>query len=311
MGAPSQQSAMYLLPYPDRAELQLGIRTNVPPLVNPWLYFKDRRTVAGIVARRDMFGAIAKGDVALGERLEKRIWRKQRKDGSWGGSIWKTAVALDGLVDLRVDAEGCRVRNAVDWMLSQQDLARLFADHLFTFPPIDDGLPEKELRLPGGLRVRNRKCIVRIAALTLLRVCLRLGFEKLERVQHHLLLATRILSSPDHDDCADCRETVLLALSHHPVISRSGPVMVTLNWLGTLQRSSGEWRGCDLYHTLYTIAHFPDPSARLQFQAALPALAERQNRDGSWGRGTYQETRTLAVTFAMHAFGLIQPDQPT
>jgi hypothetical protein len=282
-----------------------GVQRAVPPLLSSWPYFEKRQTVAGVVARRDLFGTPGRGDVLRAERAARSIWRKQRKDGSWRGSIFETAIALQQLADLRVNVENRRVGKAVGWMLSQQDLARLFADHLFSFPPLSSGLPNKEIRLPGGLRVRNRECIIRIAAVTLLRACLRLGLEKDQRVQHYLLLATRVLSSPEHANCPDCRESILLALSYHPVIKTSGPVMAALNWLGTLQDGNGEWRGCDFYHTVYTIAHFPIPSTRLQFKAAIPLLAERQNKDGSWGRGAYQEARTFAATYAMRAFGLI------
>ncbi|MFQ5809004.1 MAG: hypothetical protein ACE5JM_05250 [Armatimonadota bacterium] len=282
-----------------------GVRTGVPSLLSPWPFFEKRQTAAGIVARRDLFGTPTKGDVAVADRLARRVWRKQRKDGSWGGSIYKTAMALEELVDLRVDPERRGVKKAVDWMLSQQDLARLFADHLFSFPPITSGLPEKEMRLPGAQRIRNKECMIRVAALALLRACLRLGLEKEQRVQHYLLLATRVLSAPEHAECTDCRQSILLALSYHPVIKNAGPVMATLNWFGMLQDGGGEWRGCDFYHTLYTIGHFPIPSTRLQFRAAVPVLAERQNKDGSWGRGAYQEDRTFAATYAMAAFGLL------
>jgi hypothetical protein len=286
-----------------------GVQTSVPPVLSPWPYFEKRQTPAAVVARRDLFGTPIKGDVALSDRLARRIWRKQRKDGSWGGSIYKTATALEQLADLRIDLERRGVKKAVDWMLSQQDLARLFADHLFSFPPITSGLPDKEIRLPGAQRIRRRGCIIRIAALALLRACLRLGLEKEPRVQHYLLLATRVLSAPEHADCADCRQSILLALSYHPVIKSAGPVMAALNWFGTLQDGTGEWRGCDFYHTLYTIGHFPIPSTRLQFRAAVPVLADRQNKDGSWGRGAYQETRTFVATYAMAAFGLL-PGRP-
>jgi len=311
MWAQGEHTAALAWPDLDGVASDPGVGTAVPALLSPWPYFEKRQTVPGVVARRDLFGTVTKGDVALTERLARRIWRKQRKDGSWGGSIYKTAVALTELADLRVNPERRDVKKAVEWMLSQQDLARLFADHLFSFPPVTSGLPDKEIRIPGGQRVRSRECIIRIAAVTLLRACLRLGLEKEQRVQHYLLLATRVLSAAEHEECADCRESMLLALSYHEVIRNSGPVMATLNWLGTLQDGSGEWRGCDFYHTLYTIAHFPIPSTRLQFKAAVPLLAERQTRDGSWGRGQYQEARTFAATYAMAGFGLIPGAQTT
>jgi hypothetical protein len=303
MWAHGEQTISYAWADVDGMAADPGARVDTSPLLSPWPFFEKRQTLGGIVARRDLFGTPAKGDVQLADRLVKGIWRKQWKDASWGGSIFKTAIALEDLASLRVAPQNRQVVKAVEWMLSQQDLARLFADHLFSFPPLASGLPDKELRVMGGLRIRNRECIIRIAAVTLLRACLRMDLEKEQRVQHYLLLATRVLSAPEHEDCADCRESILLALSHHPVIRSAGPVMSTLNWLGTLQNGAGEWRGCDLFHTLYTIAHFPNPSTLLQFKAVIPLLAERQGKDGSWGRGRYQESRTLAAAYAMRAFG--------
>ena len=160
---------------------------------DPYKPFSESSDLYGLLVRRNIIGTMLPDDPSLQRQLVSQITAMQREDGSWGGTVARTALQIEALLDLGVHADEACIAKGAAWMLSQfrESVERWRPNaswgvsyrNVFTsedcgaeFRSALDEMPEED---PKGGCFRGLPFIQTALAL---RVLVRLGFEEDKRV---------------------------------------------------------------------------------------------------------------------------------
>lgn len=283
--APTRFARAPASPDPLLAEIQAALG---PALA----FFRERRTPAGVVARR-LLGRPATDDDELADHLIRERRRKSRMDGSIDGSLVDTARAAWELLDLGAPADHAAVVRMVGFLLGRQDAPGRWGeeegtgDGFFSPGPIEH--PIAPLALATGVLFPDESDARFAASCIALRTTLRAGMDDRARVREHveallamedlgapllfLVLGTVGLASPDYRDAvANLTKTVL-----------------------DRQREDGEWDGVPLFHALEALSTIPTPEARAGIRNAARAVLARQRPSGAFDESEQEELALVAA----------------
>jgi hypothetical protein len=112
----------------------------------------------------------------------------------------------------------------------------------------------------------------------------------------------------ENDGCwADtaCTHNIFRAMVVHPQFSKTDATALAVEYFGGLQTRKGDW-GAHLpfYQTLNALAHLDHPRVKRQLDKAFNLLADKQNRNGTWG-GIDIEWNTFLSVHALKNKGMI------
>jgi hypothetical protein len=205
------------------------------------------------------------------ETIVATVFENQRADGSWGGSLLRTAEALLLLKELRSDRT-FDVTRAIAWIYDRQNAEGRFGDacddtahraalcHHFAsgfFAPAPPWVVLDGIRLDGGYSLgMDRDARAGVSALAC-SALLEWG-EPEDRLRVHVDACNRIV-----DQVAAGRASLSTAayccvlktlLSARPTGDYLSAVGAGLDFLVRSQRADGTWPGADMFLVLQTIA---------------------------------------------------------
>jgi hypothetical protein len=276
-----------------------------PFLKDPFAYLRGAQTRAGLVARRDLLRQPRPEDGDVARRLADAVHAEQRPDGSWGGLVYDTAWALWQLADLGFGATA-PAQHGVEWLLSRQDAGTAYAPGFFGSEGSGKG---RKIRLFTGDLVTHASAIFEESNFAL-RSLLRLGHGDDEGVRRALEALVDLFEDAARRSDAEGRTPSARSLYCCTKCTLSGLEAFALwddvrgermgewgiEWIASRQLQDGDWRGLPFYYTLDVLNRYDLPLARSVYRAALPAIARRQNADGSWGRSRKDELTLIVAT---------------
>ena len=260
-----------------------------------------------LLARREA-GQEAPDDAEVAELLMTELFAFQLQDGSFDGSLVRTAEALLLLGALQpTPARDERCNHAVAWMLHQRDLPGRFAEgcdptthqlgicsHYLTgfFSP---GSPEASLEglvFSNGLRFPTDDDARLACSARALRACVRWSgsiSEHIGLVSALEKLATMAFRPVYRDTLgnAACLE-VIAALIMLPHSEEHTPIVQSaLSRLAALQRGDGSWPELEAVHVaevlLSALANdYPSSALHAALKRAAELLVVTQHENGSW-----------------------------
>jgi hypothetical protein len=275
------------------------------------LYFGVVRTRQGILARAAL-GTPGAGDPALARELAGAMSAELRPDGTIVGGAVPTIWRAHELLDLGRDAADPALEALLAWLMGRQgqpgaygegcDKARhaqRICEHWTRgfFSPAPAEVRVAPITLPNGKAFRVEPAARFAISCLGLRAALRAGLGDRPATQQHLeslrLTAERWTSwngtfVPD----------VIVAGLH--ALALGGPgvrasVERLVGMIAAHQAPDGLWPNADLFATIEALHATGLEAARTAVGRALPALAERQRADGTFGAMAQQERALIAL----------------
>ena len=102
----------------------------------------------------------------------------------------------------------------------------------------------------------------------------------------------------------NCTIHAIRALGSHPQLRHSTYARKALGFMRMTQQASKDkrarwWRGSNVFAAIQATAKWDTPVAREIIQSAMPGLAQRQQKYGTWG-GPCRIERVAAALYAAH-----------
>lgn len=267
------------------------------------------QVVESLLARHDA-GEPQAGDAQLAGAVVDELLSHREPDGSWLGSLTRTAELLHDIDELRAidPANSDSAATSVEWLLSRQNgdgrfggvctprlhllqLCEHAVSGFFAPAPMDVNL--STLTLQHGARFVSDTA-ARIGASSLaLSAVLRFGVSGPE-VSRHLDALRRVTELDDRDRASLVSSAALacmaLALQAAPAAEPARAALPEM--IGALlrtQRGDGSWPDTDLFFVLSVLTQLArDPACAPLLQASMDRAARLlvllQQPDGSWGR---------------------------
>jgi hypothetical protein len=170
------------------AEVLGPLRESGPLRYDPCQAFAATQDYFGLAVREGILRQPLPGDGRLRAALQEQGLKDQRPDGSWGGVVSATALAIERLLDLGLGAEHPSLGKAAAWMLGQTARAECRKRAIDVSAMITTDSPEEFTRAQGLLPGRNlaRSCFVAFPILPTalaLKALVRLGLRGDARVK--------------------------------------------------------------------------------------------------------------------------------
>ena len=276
------------------------------------LYFGVMRTRQGILARAAL-GTPGTGDQALAQELAASLAAELRPDGTIMGGAVPTIWRAHELLDLGGGAADPTLATLLAWLMGRQgqpgaygegcDKARhaqRVCEHWVRgfFSPAPVEVRMAPITLPNGKAFRV-EWPARFAISCLgLRAVLRAGLGDRAGPAQHLeslrLLAEQWTSWNDGSFVPDVMVTGLHTLALGGPTARASAEQL-VGMIAAHQTPDGLWPNADLFATLEALHATGLEAARTAVGRALPALAERQRADGTFGAMAQQERALIAL----------------
>jgi hypothetical protein len=272
------------------------------------LYFGVEQTRQGLLARSAL-RAESPRDPDITRALRATLEAEIRADGSVGGGALPTIWRVHELVDLGRGGGDQAVRALMRWLLGLQGKPGAFGEacdkerhaqraceHYVQgfFAPAPPSVRLAPVTFPNGKVFRAEPAARYALSCMALRAALRTGSGDRPSVDRHVRSLTALAggwTSWNGFFAPDAIVAGMHALAHAGPSQR--PVVAGLVGLvARHQDAAGAWPNADLFHTLEALMATGLPEAREAVRRAVPALAERQRADGTFG-GTAQQERAL------------------
>ena len=275
------------------------------------LYFGVARTRQGILARAvlDTPGA---GDSALAQELASAMSAELRRDGTIMGGSLPTIWRAHELLDLGRDATDPALVRLLAWLMGRQgqpgaygegcDKARhaqRVCEHWARgfFSPAPAEVRVAPITLPNGKPFRVESAARFAISCLGLRAAFRAGLGDRPGMQQHLE-SLRLLAEQWTSWNGSFVPDVMVAGLH--ALALAGPaagasVEQLVGMIAAHQAPDGLWPNADLFATLEALHATGLEAARTAVGRALPALAERQRADGTFGAMAQQERALIAL----------------
>jgi hypothetical protein len=275
------------------------------------LYFGAVRTRQGILARAAL-GTPGTGDGALAQELAGALSAELRPDGTIMGGAVPTIWRIHELLDLGQDAAHPTLVALLAWLMGSQgqpgaygegcDKARhaqRICGHWARgfFSPAPAEVRVAPITLPNGKAFRV-EAAARFAISCLgLRAAIRAGLGDRPGPTQHLE-SLRLLAEQWTSWNGPFVPDVIIAGLH--ALALGGPtarasVDQLVAMISAHQAPDGLWPNADLFATLEALHATGLEAARAAVARALPALAERQRADGTFGAMAQQERALIAL----------------
>jgi hypothetical protein len=275
-------------------------------------YFRERKTRAGVLARR-LLGTPAPDDAVLSEHLIRERRMQTRIDGSMDAGLVPTAWAAWELLQLEAPTDQSGVVRTVGFLLGRQEQpGRIFGEGcrpymherrlcshyvggFFSAAPEEH--PVAPLTFPSGVVVSDERGARFAASCFALRAVIRAGEDRREGVQRHvasLLDMDGLWSRDDEAWTADARLFAFGAIASAPLPLRDRAAQARARVLEG-QEPDGSWRGADPFHALDMVLQGPTPEARAAVARAAPLLSGVILEDGALEREASEERALIAL----------------
>ncbi len=281
------------------------------PIERLALYFATRQTRQGVLARRAL-GAATVEDGELSRELAAAMAAELRPDGSVGGAAVPTIWRAHELLDLGRPPDDPDVRLVLDWVLRQQGGAGAYGEgcdrvrhaqriceHWLRgfFAAVPPGQRLAPITLPNGKAFRAEPAARFGISCLALRAALRSGLGDRPAIAQHLE-SLQLLAEQWRDWTGFFPPDVIVAGLH--ALALGGPryhptVEALVSLMTSHQRVDGCWPHVDMFATLEALLATGLAGARTLVHRALPAVAERQRADGSFGTVAQEERALIAV----------------
>lgn len=275
------------------------------------LYFGVARTRQGILARAAL-GTPGEGDEGLAQELAAAMSAELRPDGTIMGGAVPTIWRAHELLDLGRGAADPTLATLLAWLMGRQgqpgaygegcDKARhaqRVCDHWARgfFSPAPTEVRMAPITMPNGKAFRV-EAAARFAISCLgLRVASRAGLGDRPGTQQHFE-SLRLLAEQWTGWNGAFVPDMMVAGLH--ALALGGPtaqadVERLVAMIAAHQTPDGRWPNADLFATLEALHATGLEAARTAVGRALPALAERQRADGTFGAMAQQERALIAL----------------
>ena len=275
------------------------------------LYFGVVRTRQGILARAAL-GTPGAGDAALAQELARAMSAELKPDGTIVGGAVPTIWRAHELLDLGRDAADPALVTLLAWLMGRQGqpgaygegcdkgrhaqrICGHWARGFFSPAPVE--VRVAPITLPNGKAFRV-EAAARFAISCLgLRAALRAGLGDRPGLAQHLE-SLRLLADQWTSWNGSFVPDVIVAGLH--ALALGGPearasVEQLVGMIAAHQTPDGLWPNADLFATLEALHATGLEAARTAVGRALPALAERQRADGTFGVMAQQERALIAL----------------
>ena len=275
------------------------------------LYFGLMPTRQGILARAAL-GTPGAGDAALVQELAAGMSAELRPDGTIMGGAVPTIWRAHELLDLGRGAADPTLATLLAWLMGRQGLpgaygegcdkarhAQRVCDHWVRgfFSPAPTEVRMAPITLPNGKAFRVESAARFAISCLGLRAAFRAGLGDHPGTQQHLE-SLRLLAEQWTSWNGSIVPDMMVAGLH--ALALSGPTaqadverLVTM--IAAQQAPDGLWPNADLFATLEALHATGLEAARTAIGRALPALAERQRADGTFGTMAQQERALIAL----------------
>ena len=275
------------------------------------LYFGLMPTRQGILARAEL-GTPGAGDAALVQELAADMSAELRPDGTIMGGAVPTIWRAHELLDLGRGAADPTLATLLAWLMGRQGLpgaygegcdkarhAQRVCDHWVRgfFSPAPTEVRMAPITLPNGKAFRVESAARFAISCLGLRAAFRAGLGDHPGTQQHLE-SLRLLAEQWTSWNGSIVPDMMVAGLH--ALALSGPTaqadverLVTM--IAAQQAPDGLWPNADLFATLEALHATGLEAARTAVGRALPALAERQRADGTFGAMAQQERALIAL----------------
>ena len=275
------------------------------------LYFGVVRTRQGILARAAL-GTPGAGDAALAQELAGAMSAELKPDGTIVGGAVPTIWRAHELLDLGRDAADPALVTLLTWLMGRQgqpgaygegcDKARHaqricghWARGFFSPAPVE--VRVAPITLPNGKAFRVEPAARFAISCLGLRAALRAGLGDRPGPAQHLE-GLRLLAEQWTGWNGSFVPDVIVAGLH--ALALGGPdaratVEQLVGMIAAHQAPDGLWPNADLFATLEALHATGLEAARIAVGRALPALAERQRADGTFGVMAQQERALIAL----------------
>jgi hypothetical protein len=275
------------------------------------LYFGAVRTRQGILARAAL-GTPGTGDAALAQDLAAMMSAELRPDGTIMGGAVPTIWRVHELLDLGRDAGDPTLVALLAWLMGSQGQPGAYGEgcdkarhaqrtcgHWVRgfFSPAPAEVRVAPITLPNGKAFRVESAARFAVSCLGLRAALRAGLgERPGPAQH--LESLRLLAEQWTSWNGPFVPDVIVAGLH--ALALGGPtarasVEQLVGMIAAHQAPDGLWPNADLFATLEALHATGLEAARAAVRRALPALAERQRADGTFGAMAQQERALIAL----------------
>ena len=275
------------------------------------LYFGLMPTRQGILARAAL-GTPGAGDAALVQELAAGMSAELRPDGTIMGGAVPTIWRAHELLDLGRGAADPTLATLLAWLMGRQGLpgaygegcdkarhAQRVCDHWVRgfFSPAPTEVRMAPITLPNGKAFRVESAARFAISCLGLRAAFRAGLGDRPGTQQHLE-SLRLLAEQWTGWNGAFVPDMMVAGLH--ALALGGPtaqadVERLVAMIAAHQAPDGLWPNADLFATLQALHATGLEAARTAVGRALPALAERQRADGTFGAMAQQERALIAL----------------
>jgi hypothetical protein len=275
------------------------------------LYFGLMPTRQGILARAAL-GTPGAGDAPLVQELAAGMSAELRPDGTIMGGAVPTIWRAHELLDLGRGAADPTLATLLAWLTGRQGLpgaygegcdkarhAQRVCDHWVRgfFSPAPTEVRMAPITLPNGKAFRVESAARFAISCLGLRAAFRAGLGDRPGMQQHLE-SLRLLAEQWTSWNGSIVPDMMVAGLH--ALALGGPTaqadverLVAMS--AAHQGPDGLWPNADLFATLEALHATGLEAARTAVGRALPALAERQRADGTFGAMAQQERALIAL----------------
>jgi hypothetical protein len=275
------------------------------------LYFGVMPTRQGILARAAL-GTPGAGDAALVQELAAGMSAELRPDGTIMGGAMPTIWRAHELLDLGRGAADPTLATLLAWLMGRQGLpgaygegcdkprhAQRVCDHWVRgfFSPAPAEVRMAPITLPNGKAFRVESTARFAISCLGLRAVFRAGLGDRPGPQQHFE-SLRLLAEQWTSWHGSFVPDTMVAGLH--ALALGGPtaqasVERLVGMIAAHQAPDGLWPDADLFATLEALHATGLEAARTAVARALPALAERQRADGTFGAMAQQERALIAL----------------
>lgn len=290
-----------------------------PSLDRLALYFSAEPTRQGLLARAALH-AEGRRDQEITRSLIAELESDIRPDGSVGGGALATIWRVHELSHLSRSTGGTALDALMRWVLALQGQPGAFGEgcdkerhakracehylHGF-FAPGPPGIRLAPVTFPNG-KVFRAEAAARFALSCLaLRAALQTGAGNRPSIDRHVRSLAALAAGWTSWKGFFAPDTMVAGLH---ALADAGPaqrgvVVAVVALVAAHQDPAGSWPNGDLFHTLDALMATGLPEAREAVRRALPALAERQRADGSFGSAAQQERALIGLRAVLWAGG--------
>jgi hypothetical protein len=283
------------------------------------LYFSAKPSRQGLLARAALHAESSR-DQEITRRLIAALESDIRPDGSVGGGALPTVWRVHELSDLSRGTGGTALGTLMRWVLALQGQPGAFGEgcdkerharhacehHLHGFfAPGPPGVRLAPVTFPNGKVFRAEPAARFALSCLALRAALRTTAGNRPSIDRHVRSLAALAAGWTTWKGFFAPDTMVAGLHvlAHAGPTQRGTVAALVALVAVHQDPAGSWPNADLFHTLDALMATGLPEAREAVRRALPALAERQRADGSFGGAAQQERALIGLRAVLWAGG--------